>query len=141
MVNTDLGWVALLISLSLQVNAQPARRNNIQDSLPVIPVGLDAYRMWDQWPLQRLGARTYMRSTYDRKGGNESADASHFLFANGEEDNVSLDVKGKGVFYFFRANHWHGSPWHFVVDDKDNILRENGNHIFPLRIGNRQFSR
>jgi hypothetical protein len=126
MANTSFSWLAVLIFLSLQVNAQHARRNNIPDNPPVIPVGLDAYRMWDQWPLQRLGVRTYMRSTYDRTGGNESADASHFLFANGEEHNVSLDVKGKGVFYFFRANHWHGSPWHFVVDDKDNIVSETG---------------
>ena len=33
---------------------------------PVIPIGLDAYRMWDKWPSQRIGARAYMRST-DRK--------------------------------------------------------------------------
>jgi hypothetical protein len=40
---------------------------------PVIPVGLDAYRMWDRWPYQRIGARAYMRSTYDRQGGNHMA--------------------------------------------------------------------
>ena len=38
-----------------------------------IPVGLDAYRQWDQWPAQRIGMRTYMRSTYDRSGGNQGA--------------------------------------------------------------------
>jgi hypothetical protein len=91
-----------------------------------IPIGLDAYRMWDRLPLQRLGVRAYMRSTYDREGGNESADASHFLFANEEDYNVTLDVKGKGVLYFFRANHWHGSPWHFIVDGRDNIVKETG---------------
>ncbi|MGN6342861.1 MAG: DUF2961 domain-containing protein [Ginsengibacter sp.] len=89
-----------------------------------IPVGFDAYRMWEKWPQQRIGARTYMRSTYDRTGGNEGADASHFLFAKQEDYNVSLDVKGKGVLYFFRTNHWHGSPWHFVVDGKDNLVKE-----------------
>ena len=47
---------------------------------PIIPVSLDAYRQWDHWPDQRIGARTYMRSTYDRRAGNEGADASHFLF-------------------------------------------------------------
>lgn len=67
-----------------------------------------------------------MRSTYDREGANETADAGHFLFANEEDYNVTLDVKGKGVFYFFRANHWHGSPWHFIVDGKDNIVKETG---------------
>jgi hypothetical protein len=94
--------------------------------LPIIPVGQDAYRMWDQWPTQRIGTRAYMRSTYDRAGGNESADASHFLFANEENYNVTLDVKGKGILYFFRANHWHGSPWHFVIDGRDNIVSETG---------------
>lgn len=94
--------------------------------LPKIPVALDAYRMWDQWPTQRIGARAYMRSTYDRRGGNEGADASHFLFMKDEDYNVSLDVIGKGVLYFIRTNHWHGSPWHYVVDGKDNIVKETG---------------
>lgn len=92
--------------------------------LPFTPVGIDSYRMWDQWPTQRIGTRAYMRSTYDRAGSNP--DASHFLFANEEDHNVTLDVKGKGVLYFFRANHWHGSPWYFVVDGKDNIVSESG---------------
>ena len=43
---------------------------------PVIPVGVDAYTMWERWPYQRIGARAYMRSTYDRRGGNEGADAA-----------------------------------------------------------------
>ena len=76
---------------------------------PIIPIGMDAYRMWDKWPSQRIGARAYMRSTYDRSGRNESADASHFLFMEDEEHNVTLDVIGKGVLYFVRTNHWHGS--------------------------------
>ena len=46
----------------------------------MIPVGLDAYRQWERWPYQRIGARAYLRSTYDRAGGNEGADASHFLY-------------------------------------------------------------
>ncbi len=96
------------------------------DDLPKLPVGLDTYRMWDQWPVQRIGMRTYMRSTYDREGGNQSADASHYLFANEEDHNVSLDVKGKGVLYFFRANHWHGSPWHFIADGHDYVVKETG---------------
>jgi len=92
---------------------------------PVIPAGLDAYRMWDQWPVQRIGARAYMRSTYDRSGHNESADASHFLFLKEEEDNsVTLDVEGKGILYFKRTNHWHGSPWRYVVDGNTHIIRE-----------------
>ena len=91
---------------------------------PVIPTGLDAYRMWDRWPYQRIGARAYMRSTYDRKGGNETADASHFLYQNADDFNVTLDVQGPGILYFVRYNHWHGSPWHYEVDGQDHIVRE-----------------
>jgi hypothetical protein len=91
---------------------------------PVIPIGLDAYRQWDRWPCQRIGARAYMRSTYDRSGGNEGADASHFLYQLSDTNNVSLDVEGPGVLYFARYNHWHGSPWHYVVDGIDHLVRE-----------------
>lgn len=90
----------------------------------MIPVGLDAYRMWDHWPYQRLGLRAYMRSTYDRAGGNEGADASHFLYQLADDDNVTLDVAGAGVLYFERYNHWHGSPWHYVVDGLDHVMQE-----------------
>jgi hypothetical protein len=91
---------------------------------PVIPVGLDAYRMWERWPYQRIGARAYMRSTYDRAGGNEKADASHFLYQLADDYNVTLDVQGAGVLYFARYNHWHGSPWHYEVDGLDYIVQE-----------------
>ena len=91
---------------------------------PVIPVGLDAYRMWDRMPYLRIGARAYMRSTYDRSGGNEGADASHFLRQEAADRNVALDVEGPGVLYFSRANNWHGSPWHYGVDGVDHVLSE-----------------
>jgi hypothetical protein len=65
-----------------------------------------------------------MRSTYDRQGGNEGADASHFLYQEKDDFNVALDLEGPGILTFARFNHWHGSPWHFVVDGKDNIIRE-----------------
>jgi hypothetical protein len=91
---------------------------------PVIPVGLDAYRQWERWPYQRIGARAYMRSTYDRKGGNEAADASHFLYQERDDFNVTLDVEGPGVLYFARYNHWHGSPWHYEVDGVNHLVRE-----------------
>lgn len=91
---------------------------------PVIPVGLDAYRQWERWPCQRIGVRAYMRSTYDRAGGNEGADASHFLYQEADDFNVSLDVEGAGVLYFARYNHWHGSPWHYEVDGTDHIVQE-----------------
>src|SRR5580765_1693710 len=91
---------------------------------PVIPVGLDAYRHWERWPYQRIGARAYMRSTYDRRGGNEGADASHFLYQLADDFNVTLDVEGSGILYFARYNHWHGSPWHYVVDGMDHLVQE-----------------
>ena len=89
-----------------------------------VPVGLDAYRMWDRWPYQRIGVRAYMRSTYDRSGGNERADASHFLYQLADDRNVTLDVEGPGILYFARYNHWHGSPWHYEVDGRDHVVRE-----------------
>jgi len=91
---------------------------------PVIPVGLDAYRQWDRWPYQRIGARAYMRSTYDRAGGNEGADASHFLYQLSDTNNVTLDIAGPGILYFARYNHWHGSPWQYVVDRKEYLVEE-----------------
>lgn len=89
---------------------------------PVIPVGLDAYRLWGRWAYQRLGARAYMRSTYDRSGGND--DAGNFLYQLSDKFNVTLDLEGPGILYFARYNHWHGSPWHFQVDGTDYIVEE-----------------
>src|SRR3954471_24694539 len=110
----DALFAFLLCSLSQSLAVEP----------PVIPVGLDAYRQWDRWPYQRIGARAYMRSTYDRRGGNEAADASHFLYQLADDNNVSLDVEGPGVLYFVRTNHWHGSPWRYVVDGREHIVQE-----------------
>ena len=93
-------------------------------SPPVIPVGYDAFRMWERWPYQRIGMRTYMRSTYDRAGGNEMADASHFLYQLADDRNVTLEIEGKGILSFVRFNHWHGSPWHFEIDGVDNVVQE-----------------
>jgi len=106
--------IVWLCCLAASARAQP----------PPIPVGPDAYRLWEQWPYQRIGARAYMRSTYDRRGGNERADASHFLYQEADDFNVTLDVQGPGVLYFVRYNHWHGSPWHYEVDHKDHIVQE-----------------
>lgn len=91
---------------------------------PPVPAGLDAYRLWDRWPQLRIGVRAYLRSTYDRRGGNEAADASHFLYQEADDFNVALDVVGTGVLYFVRTNHWHGSPWHYEVDGRDRIVEE-----------------
>src|SRR4051812_41461756 len=67
---------------------------------PIIPVGMDAFRQWNRWPYQRIGVRAYMRSTYDRRGGNEGADASDFLYQLADDKNVTLDVEGQGILYF-----------------------------------------
>lgn len=91
---------------------------------PVIPSGFDAYRLWERWPYQRIGERAYMRSTYDRSGGNERADASHFLYQLADDYNVTLDVQGPGILYFVRYNHWHGSPWRYEIDGVDHMVRE-----------------
>ena len=115
-------WLPAIIMLSVNTHIQDDRLNIYTENIPKIPVASDSYQMWDQWPTQRIGVRAYMRSTYDRTGGN--VDESNFLFANKEEYNFTLDVKGKGVLYFFRANHWHGSPWHFIVDDIDQTVQE-----------------
>ncbi|MDG3006900.1 DUF2961 domain-containing protein [Paludisphaera mucosa] len=112
------GW-AWVLGLGL-IASETARA----EEPPVIPVGADAYLRWDQWPLQRIGARAYMRSTYDRRGGNEGADASHFLYQERDDFNVTLDVEGRGVLYFARFNHWHGSPWTFEVDAAPHVVRE-----------------
>ncbi len=114
------GWGAFfLFAVTISLAAGAA-----EQTTPVIPVGLDAYRMWDKWPYQRIGARAYMRSTYDRTGGNRGVDAAHFLYQTAEDFNVTLDVEGRGVLYFVRTNHWHGSPWHYEIDGKDHIVRE-----------------
>ena len=97
---------------------------------PVIPVGLDAYRQWERWPYQRIGARAYMRSTYDRAGGNEGADASHFLYQTGGRFQCQPGCRGRrAMLYFVRTNHWHGSPWHYVVDGSDNLVQETSTAI------------
>jgi Protein of unknown function (DUF2961) len=119
------GWLSqpprrlcwLLLCLGTMATAQ-------QSSQAPIPIGLDAYRAWDQWPRQHIGMRAYMRSTYDRRGGNEGADASHFLYQLADDFNVTLDLEGPGILLFSRYNHWHGSPWHYVVDGTDHIVQE-----------------
>jgi hypothetical protein len=107
-----LGWILFLSTFATA------------EEPPVIPVGMDAYRQWARWPYQRIGARAYMRSTYDRRGGNEGADASHFLYQQADDFNVTLDVEGPGVLTFARYNHWHGSPWHYEVDGIDHRVQE-----------------
>jgi hypothetical protein len=112
----------LVLSILLAATAPLATVHGVEP--PPIPVGLDAYRQWEKWSQQRVGMRGYMRSTYDRRGNNEGADASHFLYQLADDFNVALDVEGAGLLCFVRTNHWHGSPWHYEVDRKDFIVQE-----------------
>lgn len=133
--------VLVCVFLSLSIPALCAGKAPVGKKIgavgepPTIPVGLDAYRLWERWPYQRIGARAYMRSTYDRSGGNEGADASHFLYQLADDFNVTLDIEGSGVLDFARYNHWHGSPWHYVVDGADHVVQESStadpNHPVP----------
>ena len=50
--------------------------------------------------------------------------ASHFLYQLSDSFNVTLDLEGAGLLLFSRYNHWHGSPWHYVVDGTDHIVEE-----------------
>ncbi len=87
---------AALLAAALATAPAGAQSSPTGGEPPVVPVGLDAYRQWDRWPYQRIGVRAYMRSTYDRTGGNDTADASHFLYQEADDFNVTLDVAGAG---------------------------------------------
>jgi hypothetical protein len=122
---TLLSVFALSLVVRPVMAAEPSDKRAVNSSQPpVIPIGEDAYRMWDRWAYLRIGMRAYMTSTYDRRGGNEAADASHFLYQLADDYNVSLDVTGPGVLVFARYNHWHGSPWHYLVDGRETMVRE-----------------
>src|SRR5205807_2348386 len=88
-------WLCAVALAGLAYSAEKPR---------AIPIGLDAYRSWDHWADQRIGMRAYMRSTYDRGGGNEGADAAHFLYQLSDEFNVTLDLEGPGMLVFSRYN-------------------------------------
>jgi Protein of unknown function (DUF2961) len=91
---------------------------------PQIPFGLDAITQWERWPYLRIGVRCYMRSTFDRTGGNDNADAAHFIRQIDDTHNIALDELGPGILWFVRYNHWHGSPWQYLVDGKEHIVQE-----------------
>src|SRR5438874_8052975 len=86
---------------------------------PEIPIGYDAFLKWEQWPALRIGVRAYMRSTFDRTGGNHFADAAHYIRQLDDQHSVALDEAGPGILWFVRHNHWHGSPWSYTVDGRE----------------------
>jgi len=91
---------------------------------PVFCASRYASVQWQRWAQQRIGVRAYLRSTFDRTATTTPADASHYLYQVAENFNVTLDVEGSGVLYFVRTNHWHGSPWHYEIDDIDHVVEE-----------------
>jgi Protein of unknown function (DUF2961) len=48
----------------------------------------------------------------------------HRISCIADDFNVTLDVEGPGILLFSRYNHWHGSPWHYVVDGTDHVVQE-----------------
>ncbi len=104
----------------------PAFAGVLQDATepPSITIGADAFLQWDQWPALRVGVRAYMRSTFDRTGGNHFADAAHYIRQTDDRHSVALDEAGPGILWFVRHNHWHGSPWSYTVDDREFVVSE-----------------
>lgn len=91
---------------------------------PEIPFGYDAFLEWEKWPSLRIGVRAYMKSTFDRTGGNYFADAAHYIRQSDDDHSVALDEVGPGILWFVRHNHWHGSPWRYNVDGRETVVRE-----------------
>src|SRR5690606_27177127 len=80
--NRTTRWIAprlvfLVITCALTTNGSIAA--DPADKPPTIPFGADAITQWERWPYLRIGVRAYMRSTFDRTGGNFYADAAHYL--------------------------------------------------------------
>src|SRR5215204_3276222 len=117
--NASLSLVLVLIATCARAqDSTPAPK------LPQVPFGLDAFTQWERWPYLRIGVRCYMRSTFDRTGGNNNADAAHFIRQIDDTHNVAMDELGPGILWFVRYNHWHGSPWQYLVDGKEIIVQE-----------------
>lgn len=123
-VRAGLGLLLILLCCCSDDRERASHTPPSAAKVPPLQVGLDAYRNWERMYRPRVGNRAYMRSTYDRAGGNEGADASHFLRQVAPDFNVTLDVTGPGVLAFVRTNHWHGSPWHYMVDGDDLLVAE-----------------
>jgi hypothetical protein len=117
--NAGLSLVLFLITACARAQEAPPSPRP-----PQIPFGLDAFTQWERWPYLRIGVRCYMRSTFDRSGGNDNADAAHFIRQIDDTHNVALDELGPGILWFERYNHWHGSPWQYLVDGKETIVQE-----------------
>jgi len=120
----DWLWLAIVLAIVLAAGCSAPSESSVRAPEPRVAVGPDAYLDLLQLYRPKLGVRSFMRSTCDRSGGNEAADASHFLRSEADDFHVTLDVAGPGVLYFVRTNHWHGSPWHYVVDGQRFTVTE-----------------
>ena len=112
-----LPFLGFFLALSIPVTSVAAEP-------PVIPIGHDAFLQWEKWPTLRIGVRAYMKSTFDRKGGNNFADAAHYIRQIDDQHSVALDELGPGILWFVRHNHWHGSPWSYSVDGRETVVTE-----------------
>ena len=130
----DVAHTALLL-LAICLNANNVAAEELGNVPPQIPIGVDAIQQWQRWPYLRIGVRCYMRSTFDRSGGNDNADAAHFIRQLDDSHNVALDEAGPGVLLFARYNHWHGSPWQYLVDGGETIVSETSTRdpVHPAR--------
>ncbi len=124
LLNIHFSVLVFILTIIFSFDVVASDKSAQSKEPPIIPIGLDSYLMWDRLPFHRIGIRAYMRSTYDRDGNNRSMDAGHFLYQESDTFNVPLDVKGPGILYFKRTNHFHGSPWHYEVDGNDFIVKE-----------------
>src|SRR4051812_34658660 len=87
-------FLALALAFDFQFTVPDARAQTScepSDAPPPIPIGADAFTQWSRWPYLRIGVRSYMRSTFDRSGGNDNADAAHFIRQVDDTHNVALD--------------------------------------------------
>ena len=115
-------YLVLLSALSAVALAAAPGPNSPEP--PVVPIGYDAFLQWEKWPTLRIGVRAYMRSTFDRTGGNHFADAAHYIRQLDDQHSVALDELGPGILWFVRHNHWHGSPWSYTVDGRETLVSE-----------------
>ncbi len=84
--------------------------------LSAYPVGYDSYAEWEQLPQLRLGVKSGLASSYDRRGDNN--DFSYYEWPEGliktETVCTVKTISGPGVIYRFWMPHYMGRN-HYVV--------------------------
>ena len=89
--------------------------------LPVIPVGLDAFREWDRWPVLRIGD-AHVHAQHLRPRRRQRGRRRQPLPPPGGRRHLhrARRRRARASSTSSRTNHWHGSPWHYVVDGADH---------------------